>query len=150
MSAKADDFRVWENATASLYGTSAASPTFGSVIALVNDRLAQKGKNPLGFLNPWLYSKGVEALTDITSGKSDIECNGEHVGFEAVAGWDPVSWCKADCVVGLVEVLTVDWFTRCLASGRPTSTSFCRCLASEVPWTMPPRGCVVRLCTYPS
>ncbi|KAH9896586.1 family S53 protease-like protein [Cubamyces lactineus] len=91
VSAKADDFRVWENATASLYGTSAASPTFGSVIALLNDRLAQKGKSPLGFLNPWLYSKGVETLTDITSGKSDIECNGENVGFEAVAGWDPVS-----------------------------------------------------------
>ncbi|KAI8970637.1 family S53 protease-like protein [Trametes punicea] len=91
VSAKADDFRVWENGTASLFGTSAASPTFASVVALLNDRLAQKGRAPLGFLNPWLYAKGAKALNDITGGKSDIECNGEHVGFEAVPGWDPVT-----------------------------------------------------------
>ncbi|KAI0353320.1 family S53 protease-like protein [Trametes cingulata] len=91
VSAKADDFRVWENTVASLYGTSASSPTFGSVIALLNDRLAEKGKGPLGFLNPWLYSKGVEGLKDITSGNSSIECNGEEFGFEAVPGWDPVT-----------------------------------------------------------
>ncbi|OSD07716.1 family S53 protease-like protein [Trametes coccinea BRFM310] len=91
VSAKADSFLVWENGTASLFGTSAASPTFASVIALLNDRLAQKGQSPLGFLNPWLYSKAAGALNDITEGKSNIECNGDNVGFEAVKGWDPVT-----------------------------------------------------------
>ncbi|KAI0368558.1 family S53 protease-like protein [Pilatotrama ljubarskyi] len=107
VSAKADDFRVWENTVASLYGTSAASPTFGSVIALINDRLAQKGKSPLGFLNPWLYSKGVEGLKDITSGNSSIECNGESVGFEAVPGWDPVTGLGTpdfDKLLGVLEL----------------------------------------------
>ena len=33
-------------------GTSASAPIFASMIALVNDRLAQVGKPPLGFLNP--------------------------------------------------------------------------------------------------
>ncbi|KAI9069018.1 family S53 protease-like protein [Trametes sanguinea] len=91
VSAKADNFLVWENGTASLFGTSAASPTFASVIALLNDRLAQKGQSPLGFLNPWLYAKAAGALNDITEGKSNIECNGDNVGFEAVKGWDPVT-----------------------------------------------------------
>lgn len=33
-------------------GTSCASPTFASVIGLINDRLIAAGKAPLGFLNP--------------------------------------------------------------------------------------------------
>lgn len=33
-------------------GTSASGPIFASMVALVNDRLAQSGKPPLGFLNP--------------------------------------------------------------------------------------------------
>ncbi|EIW56056.1 family S53 protease-like protein [Trametes versicolor FP-101664 SS1] len=91
VSAKADDFRVWENATASLFGTSAASPVFAGVVALLNDRLAARGKAPLGFLNPWLYATGVRGLNDVTAGNNTLECNGEDVGFEAAPGWDPVT-----------------------------------------------------------
>ncbi|KAI0635460.1 family S53 protease-like protein [Trametes polyzona] len=91
VSAKADAFQVWENTTASLFGTSASSPTFASVIALLNDRLAAKGKAPLGFLNPWLYEKGVHGLNDIKDGNSSVECNGQDIGFAAVPGWDPVT-----------------------------------------------------------
>lgn len=69
-------------------GTSAASPLFASVIALVNDRLVAAGKSPLGFLNPFLYSTGASALNDITSG-SNPGCNTD--GFSAKAGWDPVT-----------------------------------------------------------
>lgn len=50
-------------------GTSCSSPIFASVVALLNDRLISAGKRPLGFLNPFLYSKGVSGLTDITLGK---------------------------------------------------------------------------------
>ncbi|KAI1785612.1 family S53 protease [Ganoderma leucocontextum] len=69
-------------------GTSAASPTFASIIALLNDRLIAKGKKPLGFLNPFLYSTAASALNDITSG-SNPGCNTE--GFPAKKGWDPVT-----------------------------------------------------------
>ncbi|KAJ7347179.1 hypothetical protein DFH08DRAFT_648779, partial [Mycena albidolilacea] len=33
-------------------GTSASSPTFASIIALINDRLLAENKAVLGFLNP--------------------------------------------------------------------------------------------------
>ena len=69
-------------------GTSAASPTFASIIALLNDRLIAAGKSPLGFLNPFLYSTGASALNDITSG-SNPGCNTN--GFPARSGWDPVT-----------------------------------------------------------
>ncbi|EJF58006.1 family S53 protease [Dichomitus squalens] len=69
-------------------GTSCASPTFASIISLVNDKLVAAGKSPLGFLNPFLYSDGVAALNDITSG-SNPGCNTN--GFPAKKGWDPVT-----------------------------------------------------------
>lgn len=69
-------------------GTSAASPTFAGVIALLNDYLISQGKPPLGFLNPFLYSKGVSGLNDITRGNNP-GCNTN--GFSASTGWDPVT-----------------------------------------------------------
>ncbi|KAI0674061.1 family S53 protease-like protein [Trametes maxima] len=105
VSAKADAFQVWEGSLVGLFGTSAASPTFGSVVALLNDRLAQKGKGPLGFLNPWLYEKGVQGLNDITGGNNSVSCNGNEAGFGAVAGWDPVTGLGTpdfDKLLGLV------------------------------------------------
>ncbi|KAI9067832.1 subtilisin-like protein [Trametes sanguinea] len=69
-------------------GTSASSPTFASVVALLNDQLLNAGQSPLGFLNPLLYSKGVAALNDITSG-SNPGCGTQ--GFPAAAGWDAVT-----------------------------------------------------------
>lgn len=70
-----------------LDGTSCASPTFASVVALVNDKLISAGQAPLGFLNPFLYSNP-SALNDITSGDNP-GCNTN--GFPAASGWDPVS-----------------------------------------------------------
>ncbi|KAI0761500.1 family S53 protease [Trametes elegans] len=69
-------------------GTSCASPTFASVVGLLNDRLITAGKAPLGFLNPFLYSRGASALNDVTSG-SNPGCGTN--GFPAKAGWDPVT-----------------------------------------------------------
>ncbi|KAF8522013.1 family S53 protease-like protein [Gautieria morchelliformis] len=70
-------------------GTSCSSPIFASVISLLNDRLIAKGKSPLGFLNPFLYSSaGRAALNDVTSG-SNPGCNTN--GFPATTGWDPVT-----------------------------------------------------------
>ena len=77
-----------EGQATAVSGTSASSPIFASIIALLNDQLIAKGKSPLGFLNPFLYSTGASAFTDITSG-SNPGCGTN--GFPAVKGWDPVS-----------------------------------------------------------
>ncbi|KAL1970125.1 hypothetical protein VTN77DRAFT_6530 [Rasamsonia byssochlamydoides] len=71
-------------------GTSAATPTFASVISLVNDARIAAGKRPLGFLNPWLYSAAAtgKAFNDITSG-STLGCN--TTGFPSGPGWDAAS-----------------------------------------------------------
>lgn len=47
-------------------GTSAASPTFAGFVALLNDYRKSKGLPALGFLNPFLYTKGYAGLNDIT------------------------------------------------------------------------------------
>ncbi|KAK7053665.1 family S53 protease-like protein [Favolaschia claudopus] len=72
-------------------GTSLSSPIFGSVIALINDRLVAAGKPVLGFLNPWIYANA-DAFTDITVGhNSGFECPTQSVAFDAAKGWDPLT-----------------------------------------------------------
>lgn len=82
------DVIVWAGNITTIGGTSASSPTFAAVIALVNDALLAAGKPALGFLNPWIYGGAYKALTDITSGSS-IGCNSS--GFPAEVGWDAVT-----------------------------------------------------------
>ncbi|KAK5136110.1 hypothetical protein LTR08_004160 [Meristemomyces frigidus] len=82
------DALVWDGRILTVGGTSASSPTFAAVIALVNDALLAADKKPLGFLNPWIYGGAYKALTDITSGSS-IGCNSS--GFPATIGWDAVT-----------------------------------------------------------
>ena len=64
--------------TFTIGGTSAVSPLWAGLVALLNQKLAQ----PVGWLNPLLYGPlaGSGALRDITSGG-----NGS---YEAKAGWD--------------------------------------------------------------
>ncbi|KAG6333310.1 hypothetical protein ID866_5777 [Astraeus odoratus] len=69
-------------------GTSTSTPTFAAIISMLNDARLNAGKSPLGFLNPWLYSKGFTALNDITVG-NNIGCGTQ--GFNATEGWDPVT-----------------------------------------------------------
>lgn len=59
-----------------------------SIISLVNDALISSNKPPLGFLNPWLYSKGYKGFTDILSGNSQ-GCG--VTGFPVTKGWDPIT-----------------------------------------------------------
>ncbi|KAI0746593.1 family S53 protease-like protein [Daedaleopsis nitida] len=93
IAAKADFFIINANGFSGIQGTSASSPTFASIVALINDRLLAKGRPQMGFLNPWLYSTGHAAFTDITTGNSSIQCSSTDPtrGFDAVAGWDPVT-----------------------------------------------------------
>ncbi|KAI9466660.1 peptidase S8/S53 domain-containing protein [Lactarius psammicola] len=70
-------------------GTSASTPVVASSVSLLSDHLLSQGKNPLGFLNPWLYSGGiVNLINDITSG-TNPGCNTK--GIPAIVGWDPVT-----------------------------------------------------------
>jgi len=89
VSAQADNFRVFIGGKSYLIGgTSASSPTFSGFVALLNDARLNAGLPPLGFLNPFLYSKGFLGLNDITIG-NNAGCGTE--GFNATEGWDPVT-----------------------------------------------------------
>ncbi|KAJ7620281.1 subtilisin-like protein [Roridomyces roridus] len=72
-------------------GTSLATPTFASIIALINDRLLCAGEQRLGFLNPWLYQHK-SAFTDITEGhNSGFVCPASSVAFDGTEGWDALT-----------------------------------------------------------
>eukprot|EP00294_Goniomonas_avonlea_P002881 CAMPEP_0114559444 /NCGR_PEP_ID=MMETSP0114-20121206/10925_1 /TAXON_ID=31324 /ORGANISM="Goniomonas sp, Strain m" /LENGTH=531 /DNA_ID=CAMNT_0001744915 /DNA_START=18 /DNA_END=1613 /DNA_ORIENTATION=- len=89
VAALATNFQVLiQNYTGSVSGTSAASPTWAGVIALLNDARLADNKAPMGFLNPWLY--GLKSVGfDVTAGSNRVHpC---HQGFEATAGWDAVT-----------------------------------------------------------
>ncbi len=59
-------------------GTSAVAPLWAGLTALINQALGQ----PVGFLNPLLYSRAVAAtFRDIVSGNND--------GYKTTTGWDP-------------------------------------------------------------
>ncbi|EIM82411.1 family S53 protease [Stereum hirsutum FP-91666 SS1] len=88
VAAQAENFYLrWKGAWYLVGGTSAASPTFASVISLLDDELVAAGKAPLGFLNPLIYSNS-QAFTDITSGDNP-GCSTN--GFSATTSWDPVT-----------------------------------------------------------
>nr|QFF92610.1 sedolisin isoform 2 [Botrytis fabae] len=93
VSAQATNFVIIASGSAELVdGTSCATPTFSSVIQLINSNRVAAGKAGLGFLNPWLYTSAKSALTDITTGKI-TGCSGviSGAGFSAVKGWDPAT-----------------------------------------------------------
>lgn len=70
-----------------VYGTSASSPTFGSIMTLVNAARLNVGKSSVGFINPTIY-KYPQIFNDINSGGNQ-GCG--TPGFTAVSGWDPVT-----------------------------------------------------------
>ncbi len=81
---------VASGSTEGVDGTSCATPTFASLVQLLNSDRIAAGKAPLGFLNPWLYASATPGLTDITSGMN-TGCSGviNGAGFSAV----PVRLC---------------------------------------------------------
>lgn len=81
-------------------GTSAASPVFAAVIALLNDARLAAGKPALGYLNPFLYALGYKGLNDITGGGS-VGCNGvDGQDGETVPGGGIVPWASWNATVG--------------------------------------------------
>ena len=103
VAAQAEGFRVIDKGqNIAVGGTSAASPTFAGIVALLNAARKSNGQPTLGFLNPWLYSTGKLGLTDIVDGGSK-GCIGKDIysglpsplvvgaGWNATTGWDPVT-----------------------------------------------------------
>lgn len=76
---------VWNGTARIIDGTSASSPAAAAIFSLINDALAAEGKPALGWLNPWIYSKGFRGFTDVVAG-SNPGCN--TAGFPAKKGWD--------------------------------------------------------------
>lgn len=85
-------------------GTSCATPTFASIVQLVNSDRIANGKSGLGFLNPWLYSNASSGLTDITKGSNSGCPLISGAGFDAVSGWDPVTGLGTPVFTGLLAV----------------------------------------------
>ena len=85
----------------SFTGTSAAAPTFASMIVLINGERIKAGKKPIGFLNPILYAHP-EIFNDITVG-NNAGCG--TPGFSATPGWDPVTGLGTPDFPKLREVL---------------------------------------------
>ncbi|KAH8693874.1 peptidase S8/S53 domain-containing protein [Talaromyces proteolyticus] len=68
-------------------GTSAATPIVAAILALINDKRLDVGKGPVGFINPVIYANP-QAFNDVILG-NNAACN--TGGFNATAGWDPVT-----------------------------------------------------------
>lgn len=69
---------VVDGSDAVIGGTSAVAPLWAGLTTLINQSIGQS----VGFLNPLLYSQGVEpSFHDIVSGNND--------GYKAAPGWDP-------------------------------------------------------------
>jgi len=104
VSAQAYRFHVIEpgNADILVGGTSASGPAFAGIVSLLNNARLSVGAKPLGFLNPWIYSKGKHGFTDIVNGGS-TGCTGidqysglptpivPYASWNATKGWDPVT-----------------------------------------------------------
>ncbi|KAJ7223937.1 tripeptidyl peptidase A [Mycena rebaudengoi] len=89
VSAQARKFRIfWQGMPITIGGTSASTPAFAGLVALLNDARLSRGHAPLGFLNPLIYKKGIHAFNDIEIGNNP-GCG--TLGFNATKGWDPVT-----------------------------------------------------------
>jgi len=77
-------------------GTSAVAPLWAGLVALINEQTG----SPIGFLNPLIYNKAVEA-----SGFHDIT-QGNNGSFSATEGWDPCTGLGTPDGAQLLAALT--------------------------------------------
>ena len=85
----------WFDGWALVGGQSASTPQLAGLIALANQLRSQKGKGPIGYLNPILYTLPARDFYDIvpeTFGPVTLDNNGLFgsgvPGFSTTAGWD--------------------------------------------------------------
>ena len=93
---------IYNGSSTGLIGTSGATQICAAVLGFANDALLARGRPPLGFLNPWLYSNGYRAFTDVNNGSS-FGCN--TTGFPATEGWDAVTGFGSPYLPSILKVL---------------------------------------------
>jgi len=104
VSANGANYVVYVDGNFSLvYGTSCSSPTFGSVLTLVNSARLSEGKSSVGFVNPTFYAHP-EIFNDITEGGNQ-GCG--TPGFSAVPGWDPVTGLGTPNFIALLALYSL-------------------------------------------
>jgi subtilase family serine protease len=91
-------------------GTSAGSPQWAGVFALTNQARAAKGKGPIGFANPALYSIAQSGaygndFHDISAGNNILA--GSTAGFGAKPGYDLATGWGTPNIANLVADLAV-------------------------------------------
>eukprot|EP00300_Choanocystis_sp_HF-7_P001587 c11273_g1_i1.p2 GENE.c11273_g1_i1~~c11273_g1_i1.p2 ORF type:complete len:575 (+),score=128.28 c11273_g1_i1:261-1727(+) len=84
--------------TEAVGGTSCAAPTFGAMIAMLNDHQLNSGQPTLGFLNQLIYTNWAEThgvFFDVVVGNNICQSSdvgaGNQCGWDTTVGWDPVS-----------------------------------------------------------
>jgi subtilase family serine protease len=90
-------YPTWLNGWVLVAGTSASTPQLAGVIALANQVRAQKGKQPIGYLNPVLYTLPARDFNDIlpqTFGPAQVTLDNNQLfgsglpGYLTTAGYD--------------------------------------------------------------
>lgn len=84
-------------------GTSQAAPIWAGLAALMNQKLAAKGAEPLGELNPLLYR--VAKVPRLAVGLRDINFGGNAVSLSGTAGYDMVTGLGTPNVDALVRAI---------------------------------------------
>lgn len=91
-----------ENLGVMLMKHSCATPTFAAIVSNLNNIRLNAGLSTLGFLNPFIYSRGCRGMKDIVDGGSR-GCIGfdtfsglespyvPYASWNATRGWDPVT-----------------------------------------------------------
>jgi len=95
----------------SVSGTSAASPAFAGLVAVINDLLVDSGKPTVGFINPALYASAETSSADflgfdVVTGNN--KASGCDAGFPATEGWDAVTGLGTPLFQSLKSVLMAD------------------------------------------
>jgi subtilase family serine protease len=95
----------------SVGGTSGAAPLWAGSMALINQYLQSKGKTPVGYANPALYSmfntqQSLPAFHDVTTGN--------NLFYQATSGYDMASGIGSPDINNLAQDLSL------LGSGSPT------------------------------
>jgi kumamolisin len=88
-----------------LFGTSAATPLWASLIAIINQGLQANKQKPVGLLNPLIYTQPdvKNTFRDITEGNNDVD--GTLHKYSAAHGWDPCTGLGSPDGTSLLDAL---------------------------------------------
>jgi subtilase family serine protease len=98
-------------------GTSAASPLWAGLMALINETAAGQTKGPIGFANPYLYNLAVNNYSgnfnDVTTGNNDYWGNNPTF-YQAGTGYDLATGLgspKCALIAAIITPLTTNTVT---------------------------------------